>query len=431
MKKHLYYVKRILILLVTCIFSFINCSCNNNEYNIEIDRNNDIITIPVTFLIDQTSYRNNKSNEELVERFNEEYKGKYKVEVEWVSETVNDYQNRMKILNVTDNLPAVITDVRFSPTFYQILLDDNRLLNLRPYLEQDQEWKDTFEDNVLDGYIEKDGGIYLLPTCTNDFVYSGVFWNEELFKKAGIEKFPETWDEFWICCDKLLSNGITPVSLNTFGTAWATMLFSTASIGDSEEGQKFMKTRLPESYNNEVIKNMVSNMKRLYQYTTNDSISTDFDVAFEHFMNGDTAMIPNGYWMLDQVDNNLDGKIRFSTFPNNVVISSADMSGWAVTKGYSKEVQEGAVLFLKYRTKFTKETKQDFMTSDKNIIEADYKKVIEGKPITIPNYQFQWNSILQEEVLPAQIPQLVKEYISEEEFIKNIDDSVKSFEAER
>ena len=62
-----------------------------------------------------------------------------------------------------------------------------------------------------------------------------MFWNEQLFRKAGIEAFPQTWEEFWDCCDKLQNSGITPLALHTEGTAWAPMLLATAELADSEE----------------------------------------------------------------------------------------------------------------------------------------------------------------------------------------------------
>ncbi len=82
---------------------------------------------------------------------------------------------------------------------------------------------------------------------TAAFACSGVFRNQELFEKAGITNFQETWDEFWTCCDKLQAAGITPLALHTEGTAWAPMLLATAEVADREEGAAFMKQLYPET----------------------------------------------------------------------------------------------------------------------------------------------------------------------------------------
>jgi ABC-type glycerol-3-phosphate transport system substrate-binding protein len=429
------FIKRIVLLLSMCIFCIISLNeCNSKtvdktDYNDEYKKE---IVIPTIFLVDAAT--NIKNNEDLVNGFNEKYKGKYRIEVEWMTGTASDYRSRMKMLNATDELPAIITDARFSPEFYQLLLDGNRLLDIRPYIENDIEWKNSFEPQVLDSCLEKDGSMYLSPMSSNCFSYSGVFWNKRLFAKAGIYSFPKTWEDFWACCEKLSKQGITPLSLHTAGTAWAPMLFSTASLGDSLEGREFMKVRLPKDYNNESGRELVKNLKRLFTYTTEDSVNRDFDVAFEHFSKGETAMLPNGYWMLEQMNEEWKDTIGFASFPGNVTVASAEMSGWSITTSYSKEVQEGALLFLKYRTQKSQQQKQDFLylnTQLKTALEQDYIKLVKSNPIIVPNYQLQWNSILQQEVFEFKIPQLINGIITEEEFLNYMNESVTDSEKEK
>lgn len=428
-------IKRISLLFsifIFCIISLGECSSSdidkikdNGEYTKEI-------VIPVIFLVDSAT--NTRNNEDLVNSFNEKYKGKYKIEVEWMSGTASSYRSRIKMLNATDELPAIITDVRFSPEFYQLMIDSNRLLDIRPYIENDIEWKNSFEPEVLESCTEKDKTMYLSPMSSSDFSYSGVFWNKRLFAEAGIYSFPKTWDEFWTCCEKLSEKGIIPLSLHTAGTAWAPMLFSTASLGASSEGREFMKMRLPEDYNNKSGRELVKNLKRLFAYTTEDSLNRDFDVAFEHFLKGETAMLPNGYWMLVQMNEDWKDKIGFAPFPENAVIISHEMSGWSITTSYSKEVQEGALLFLKYRTLKSQEENKDFLYANvqqKTCLEKDYINVVKGNPIMVPNYQMQWNPILQQEVFTSKIPQLVNGTITEEEFINFMNESVTEFEKEK
>lgn len=46
----------------------------------------------------------NKNEEEVVERFNRAYKGKYHIDVDWVMETEEEYRKNLKRMNVTDEL---------------------------------------------------------------------------------------------------------------------------------------------------------------------------------------------------------------------------------------------------------------------------------------------------------------------------------------
>ena len=191
-------------------------------------KKNKVVEIPMILTVDSST--GNKREEEVVERFNRAYKGKYHIDVDWVMETEEEYRKNLKRMNVTDELPAIITDLRMLPSFYQMMIKKGRIEDLTPYINEDQEWKDMIEPSVMESVREEDGKIYLGPVSTAAFACSGVFWNRELFEQAGISRFPETWEEFWKCCEKLKAAGITPLALHTEGTAWAAMLLATAII---------------------------------------------------------------------------------------------------------------------------------------------------------------------------------------------------------
>ena len=61
----------------------------------------------------------------------------------------------------------------------------------------------------------------------------------------------------------------------------------------------------------------------------------------------------------------------------------------------------------------------------------DYIAAYSGSPQIVPNYQVKWNSLLQEERLGSYLPRLVKGQITEEEFTRMEDDSIRQFEEER
>ena len=136
-------------------------------------------------------------------------------------------------------------------------------------------------------------------------------------------------------------------------------------LADTEDGAAFMKQFFPESYQNANGIQLAETLKRLFQYTTADAMHTDFDVAFTNFFSGKAAMIPNGYWMIEQIPEEQKEKIRFSAFPGNKLVSSTETFGWAVVSGYPKDVQKGAVEFLKFRTYFNQKEKQQLIESGK------------------------------------------------------------------
>ena len=145
-------------------------------------------------------------------------------------------------------------------------------------------------------------------------------------------------------------------------------------------------------------------------------------------------MVPNGYWMIDQIPENIADKVRFAPFPGNKLVGSPETFGWAVVSSYNQEVKEGAVEFLKFRTMLNKEEKEKFLeeqTSFENQIVKDYVEAYKGNPQLVPNYQVKWNSVLQEETLGEALPKLIQGDISPEEFTQMEDESIREFEEER
>ncbi len=415
------------IMAVLLLMGLAGCAGNEKKKS---NGEKEEIAIPMILTVDPSA--GTKNEEEVVKAFNLEYKGTYRVAVDWIMETEEEYRKNLKRLNVTGGLPAVITHLRMLPSYYQMMMQEERIEDLSSYIYGDEEWMESIEPAVLDACSEPDGSVYLAPLSTAAFSCSGVFWNEELFRQAGIREFPQTWEEFWNCCEKLKAHGITPLALHTEGTAWAPMLFATAELAASPEGAEFMKELFPQSYQNQYGIQLATTLKQLFTYTTEDAIHVDFDVAHNNFVSGRAAMISNGYWMIDQIPEEFAENVRFSAFPGNQLISSPETFGWAVVSDYEDEVKEGAIEFLKFRTLFNQEEKERFWeeAEGKNQMMKDYINAYDGKPKIVPNYQVKWNSVLQEETLGECLPKLVNGEMSVEEFVRMEDESIRRYEDE-
>ena len=399
-----------------------------SEKNVQAPGGEEEVSIPVVLIVDSSTGIRNEEN--VIQEFNRIYDGKWQADVEWIMETEEEYRRNLKRQNVTDTLPAVITDVRMLPAFYYMMIQDGRIEELSDYIYTDEEWKSMIEPSVLESCSEEDGSIYLGPISTAAFSCSGMFWNEELFARAGIESFPETWEEFWKCCEQLESCGITPLALHTEGTAWAPMLIATAEAASSEEGAEFMEEFDPETYQNNSGLRIAQTLQRLFSYTTEDALYADFDVSYENFFSGRAAMIPNGYWMMDQIPEEWQDKVRFSAFPENKMISSPETFGWAIVSGYNEEVKEGAAALLKLRTRLNMEQREELFTRDPEEMipaERDYIAAYKNGPQLVPNYQVKWNSILQEETLGEILPDLAQGKMTPEEFTEKEDESIRKF----
>ena len=62
-------------------------------------KKNKVVEIPMILTVDSST--GNKNEEEVVERFNRAYKGKYHIDVDWVMETEEEYRKNLKRMNAT------------------------------------------------------------------------------------------------------------------------------------------------------------------------------------------------------------------------------------------------------------------------------------------------------------------------------------------
>lgn len=74
----------------------------------------------------------------------------------------------------------------------------------------DNEWKNSFSTQAALNLFRYNDAYYGVPW---NFGAVGVWYNRDLFAKAGIESTPTTWDEFLTAVQKLKDAGITPIAL--------------------------------------------------------------------------------------------------------------------------------------------------------------------------------------------------------------------------
>lgn len=65
-----------------------------------------------------------------------------------------------------------------------------KFADITPFMDDD--FKKTFESNLIDGFNVLDGKTYFVPTAATA---CRLFYNKDIFEKAGIEKVPETLEE--------------------------------------------------------------------------------------------------------------------------------------------------------------------------------------------------------------------------------------------
>lgn len=129
--------------------------CGKSVRQTDVDTTPEVVRIPIILTVDPTTGK--KNNQDLADAFNEAYEGRYYLDVEWVLETEEEYRQNLKRMNVTGDLPAIIYDVCTVPSFYQRMVEENRLMDLTEVVTNDPEWMDLIEPSVLEGCTYEDG----------------------------------------------------------------------------------------------------------------------------------------------------------------------------------------------------------------------------------------------------------------------------------
>jgi len=288
--------------------------------------------------------------DQLIEEFNAEYAGKYRIQKEDVPGDAN-YVDKIKVQLGTGDLPPVVYGGGYN--LLDLALAKDVVVDLTPYVEADPKWKALYSDVALTTN-SRDGKIY---ASSSEGSLVGYFYNKELFEKAGIAEPAKTWDEFWEQCDKLKAAGITPLALDTADYAWVTSLWACAMIATSgDEGYEFMKQMNPIDYNNQPTIDAFTNVQKMLQeYTTLDAIGGKYEHAANNFLSGQAAMIANGPWMIgdfsDETKTTADfaDKVGVAIFPGNFVYY-APIQGYFVTKQDDPALEEAAVEMVKFFT---------------------------------------------------------------------------------
>lgn len=386
---------------------------------------NEEIMIPVIFRLDPST--GIADNATFVNEFNEAFDGQYYMSVDWLAESAGGYRNKLKQWNVLDEMPVLISDAGFDNDFYEVLIKDHRLVDLRPYMETSEFWMDVMNEDILADCTEDDGSIYLSPLASNLESFAGIIYNEDLLKQAGYDGIPKTWDEFFECLDALKNKGITPLALHGSGSYWVPMLFATAYLSGTEEGRIFLGEDFPQTYQKKCMEEMFLMMKKLYSYTFPDAVEIDFDTAGSRFINGEAAIIANGMWMFSSMK--AHDEMRFAMFPQQILMNSPRMSAWAVTAGHSEEVTLGAVKALEFRIQSEQETLRKMLEEKSDTqLEADYVEMAQKVEIIMPNYQMKWEQELQNEFFTENIPLFLNGTISVERLLEMMDRKVAEIE---
>lgn len=180
-------------------------------------------------------------------------------------------------------------------------------------LDQDPDWKNGFLPNSFDEFTT-DGKIYGVPTAM--FSVHVIYYNKELFEKAGIASFPQSWEEFTAAIGKLKESGLTPIAMgNKSNVPVGSVLFGT--LADRYTGTDWFKA-MKEGTVKFTDPEFVNALKALQDLAkmgafNPDINSIDGDQARTLYFNKQAAMMVDGAWAVTNISRDAPEDVESAT----------------------------------------------------------------------------------------------------------------------
>ena len=286
---------------------------------------------------------------DVVDRFNKDYEGKYHVTP--ITTNLEEYYTKLNALVASNETPDCFI-VSPGPNL-DVYVDPGVAADLTDDLKADG-WMDTF--NGGEGAFSQqtyDGKIYAVPL---NIAAACVFYNTEMFEKAGISTMPTDWDGLLDACEKLQAAGYTPISISA-GTAWCLSMLA-GYLCDAEGVDLDAIDAGTAHWTDSNVVTAANKMLELSKYFQATAAGDTNDVATANFYNEEAAMLIQGSWAIAQINGSnpdFEDKCGVFAFPgtNGRVIAKSD----SLAMSANTEHKEAVLAFMKY---FTDDTAQKY-----------------------------------------------------------------------
>ena len=248
-----------------------------------------------------------------------------KIDVVW-----NGRENRKVLLPALESGRQV--DL-FEQTTDLVLVNlKDYLLDLTPYFDKAYDTTDgvPYIDTLLPAAVDlirsfdSEGKLYAVPYQPNLMV---VFYNKDHFEAAGIEKVPETWDEFLDACGKLKAAGYVPMTCDD-----AYLINLLGVHFERIKGQDWLRENIsnPEVVftDPEVIEG-IRDFKEMMDngYFSEYILSNKYPAGQQEMAMGGISMYYNGSWLPNEVKATAGPDYRWGSFNWPIINAEASDAG--------------------------------------------------------------------------------------------------------
>lgn len=198
----------------------------------------------------------------------------------------------------------------------------------------------------------------------------GVYYRKDLFEAAGITSAPTTFDEFKEDLQKLQDSGIKrPIAFPFKGDAnQLTERLMGELNPDCPKDFQAIADGTKDIADSESLNTFADFLDTIKPYATEDALGMDRDAALQDIVNGDSAIMFNGSWLLSQfLTANPDLDIAYFALPSPILDSpqvavNVD-TAWSI--GTSTKYPEACKAFLDFLSQ--SDIAQEYYEVDGNI----------------------------------------------------------------
>ncbi len=242
-------------------------------------------------------------------------------EIENISDR-SSYLQKLKILAASDELPEWYDSD--PDTWFADIVKDGKAYSIEDLYNELGVSDKIF--TISKEYARLTSGELNLVTfqCNTEY----FFYNKKMFEDTGIVSAPKTFDELLSDCQKLLDKGYTPIAM---GDEWPILRYF-AMVPFRLTGNDYITNASTGklSFTDEAGIAGAEFMQKISPYLQTGWSSADYDTMVDLFASGQTAMLYNGTWVLEDLvgeDGNLKEDFGFFTMPvhtDNDVTESTD-----------------------------------------------------------------------------------------------------------
>ncbi|MEG0541246.1 MAG: extracellular solute-binding protein [Angelakisella sp.] len=225
------------------------------------------------------------------------------VEISTVEMNNNDYQTKLPAQAAGDDLPDVFCTLGSWITNFA---DSNMMADLTPALNASS-YMNNYRETIFDP-VTVDGKIYGTPL---QFSASGyVFYNAKLWKEAGFDTFPATWEEVFAAKDKFDKMGVATMA-HANKEKWNYESCWLSTIGDRFTGTDWTKSIIARDGKAKFTDpDFVASLDFTQKIAQSGILNPDFNALStaqgqQLFAEGKAATLIDGYWALPYLQQNV------------------------------------------------------------------------------------------------------------------------------